>query len=459
MTWGDANRGALPPSCAASRCQLAARLRGRSKNATRQKNRHCTPFIASTYEHVARNLTSPHHQEPDQQRRARGSPPHKKHQLRRCTLHYEGSDAKKTYPGKRLFRLAAAGSGVGRCVRSRRSAARRVDPLQPLDHLFPLHNQGQPYRRQCTCPPAARSITSARSQHQQLQQQRPAPLQSASRAAASHRSSQRAALGDPSSSSSSSPPLQPPPPSDINLSGLWAKDAARSDLGAYERSLDLLGLSGLQRATAKLIDGIEIRQVARVHTPWLHDCLPAVAAGCDVLVVMATPPSCWDCALLRWFPPQLFTKCPLPLPPPLPSLPFPPHSHPNPRPLPLHPSPPHQWPPPQDPATFTVSFVTVVPFFKVTERFPLSGSSQLGRRDLRSGRQTVAARRIEGGVAAVMSWGEPLAGVWGWVGVVWGGGRWGWGEVGVIYGSKEARPGSDYLWQRPGSLCFARRDC
>lgn len=191
-------------------------------------------------------------------------------------------------------------------------------------HMHSRHTLGQPHWLQCTCPPASRSITSARSQHQQRQQQRPPPLQSASRAAASHRSSRGAAtcaLGDPSSSNSR--PLQPPPPSDVNLSGLWAKDAARSDLGAYERSLDLLGLSGLQRATAKLIDGIEIRQ---------------------------------------------------------------------------------------DPTTFTVSFVTVVPFFKVTERFPLSGSSQLGRRDLRSGRQTVAARRIEGGVAAVMSWGEPLAG-------------------------------------------------
>lgn len=75
-----------------------------------------------------------------------------------------------------------------------------------------------------------------------------------------------------------SPPSQPPaaaaaPPAAApggapshqaaaNLSGLWARDERRSDMAAYERSLDVLGLSGLQKMTAlKLIDGVEIRQV------------------------------------------------------------------------------------------------------------------------------------------------------------------------------------------------------
>jgi hypothetical protein len=47
-----------------------------------------------------------------------------------------------------------------------------------------------------------------------------------------------------------------------NLSGVWGKDERRSDLAAFERSLDLLGINGVQRVTAKLIDGIEIRQVS-----------------------------------------------------------------------------------------------------------------------------------------------------------------------------------------------------
>lgn len=49
---------------------------------------------------------------------------------------------------------------------------------------------------------------------------------------------------------------------------------------------------------------------------------------------------------------------------------------------------------------------------QVTEDVPLDGgSTQLGRRDLRFGRQTTAARSIAGGVLVEMSWGPPLAGV------------------------------------------------
>jgi hypothetical protein len=63
---------------------------------------------------------------------------------------------------------------------------------------------------------------------------------------------------------------------------------------------------------------------------------------------------------------------------------------------------------------FIVNFVTVVPFFKVTEEVPLNGGSvQQRRRDLRQGRQTAAARTVsspEQGVLVEMSWGAPLQG-------------------------------------------------
>jgi hypothetical protein len=64
-------------------------------------------------------------------------------------------------------------------------------------------------------------------------------------------------------------------------------------------------------------------------------------------------------------------------------------------------------------STFSVSFVTVVPFFRVSEEVPLdaSGSSQLGRRDLRWGQATAAAVTTpEGGVRVDMSWGAPMEG-------------------------------------------------
>lgn len=65
----------------------------------------------------------------------------------------------------------------------------------------------------------------------------------------------------------------------------------------------------------------------------------------------------------------------------------------------------------QSSTKFTVNFVTVVPFFKVTEDVPLDGGSvQLGRRDLRFGRQSTAARSVPGGVLVEMSWGAPMAG-------------------------------------------------
>ncbi|KAF6252276.1 hypothetical protein COO60DRAFT_1554152 [Scenedesmus sp. NREL 46B-D3] len=113
-----------------------------------------------------------------------------------------------------------------------------------------------------------------------------------------------------------------------DFSGLWVKDAARSDSRGYEAMLDVLGLSSMQKMTARLIEGIEIQQTA---------------------------------------------------------------------------------------SKFIVNFVTVVPFFKVTEEVPLNGgSTQQRRRDLRQGRQTAAARSVSSpeqqGVLVEMSWGAPLEG-------------------------------------------------
>ncbi len=53
----------------------------------------------------------------------------------------------------------------------------------------------------------------------------------------------------------------PLPPAPADLSGVWVKDVARSDAAGFEASLDVLGLSGLQRVTERLIEGIEITQV------------------------------------------------------------------------------------------------------------------------------------------------------------------------------------------------------
>ena len=50
---------------------------------------------------------------------------------------------------------------------------------------------------------------------------------------------------------------------DLHGAGVWIKDASRSDLAAYERALDLMGLNGLQKTTAlRLIEGVEIQQDA-----------------------------------------------------------------------------------------------------------------------------------------------------------------------------------------------------
>lgn len=46
-----------------------------------------------------------------------------------------------------------------------------------------------------------------------------------------------------------------------NSAGVWSKDLEASDSAAYEVMLDLLGLTGLQRVTARLLEGIEVQHV------------------------------------------------------------------------------------------------------------------------------------------------------------------------------------------------------
>ncbi len=61
------------------------------------------------------------------------------------------------------------------------------------------------------------------------------------------------------------PQAGPVQPRAANVSGLWAKDAARTDTAAFERCLDVMHLSGLQKVTARLIEGLDIKQV-RIET-------------------------------------------------------------------------------------------------------------------------------------------------------------------------------------------------
>lgn len=44
----------------------------------------------------------------------------------------------------------------------------------------------------------------------------------------------------------------------VCLSGIWVKDPVRSELAEYERCIDLWGLSGVQKQTAKLLEGLEL---------------------------------------------------------------------------------------------------------------------------------------------------------------------------------------------------------
>ncbi|KAG2491253.1 hypothetical protein HYH03_010460 [Edaphochlamys debaryana] len=119
-----------------------------------------------------------------------------------------------------------------------------------------------------------------------------------------------------------------------NLTGVWEKDLPTSQVQEYEAMLDVLQLGGLQKVTARLIDGIE-----------LVDQLP-----------------------------------------------------------------PQGGPEAGRGGRFEVSFLTVVPFFRVTEKSRFGISSSMMRRDLRSGKQACIATRIPGGVRVDMTWDNPLAG-------------------------------------------------
>ncbi|CAL8471399.1 g10941 [Coccomyxa elongata] len=57
----------------------------------------------------------------------------------------------------------------------------------------------------------------------------------------------------------------------------------------------------------------------------------------------------------------------------------------------------------------TVQFLTVVPFFKVTEEFNTVGETSMARRDLRSGQQTARAAYIPEGLKINIRWGAPYA--------------------------------------------------
>ncbi len=60
----------------------------------------------------------------------------------------------------------------------------------------------------------------------------------------------------------------------------------------------------------------------------------------------------------------------------------------------------------------SVEFLTVVPFFKVTERYSLGSTVSISRRDLRTGNQQAEAYvdPVDGALHLKSSWGEPNAG-------------------------------------------------
>lgn len=91
----------------------------------------------------------------------------------------------------------------------------------------------------------------------------PAPAESASAAPSSSSSASTPAeqpAAEPPVAAAAPPPAPPAAPRTVDLSGLWARDDSRSDAAGLERSLDVLRLSGLQKVTARLIEGIEVKQ-------------------------------------------------------------------------------------------------------------------------------------------------------------------------------------------------------
>ncbi|GLC39340.1 hypothetical protein PLESTB_000895500 [Pleodorina starrii] len=117
-----------------------------------------------------------------------------------------------------------------------------------------------------------------------------------------------------------------------SLAGIWEKDLEASDVAGYEKALDLWQISGVQKATARLIEGLELA---------LRDGAGGRGGA----------------------------------------------------------------------AAFDVHFLTIIPYFKVTESYPLAGGrAKMRRRDQRSGDAQAHAEALPNGVMCRAAWGAPFAG-------------------------------------------------
>ena len=56
----------------------------------------------------------------------------------------------------------------------------------------------------------------------------------------------------------------------LELSGVWEKDMQESQLDAYEKCLDVWGISGMQKLTARLIEVGAVRRRAALALITLH---------------------------------------------------------------------------------------------------------------------------------------------------------------------------------------------
>ncbi len=64
----------------------------------------------------------------------------------------------------------------------------------------------------------------------------------------------------------------------------------------------------------------------------------------------------------------------------------------------------------QDTHSFSVKFLTVVPFFKVTEEFHFHQEAHMARRDLKRGQQTATTTACPEQIVVDITWGPPNAG-------------------------------------------------
>eukprot|EP00798_Chlamydomonas_sp_ICE-L_P011384 gene11384-12084_t len=147
----------------------------------------------------------------------------------------------------------------------------------------------------------------------------------------------------------------------INFSGIWVKETELSDAEGYVKMMDVLMLSGLQRVTARLIDGLQLE-----HTP--HEKLSisfiTIVPFFRVTEKYKVSGKYKVTKKYKWV---------------------------------------HQG------SGFPT--ITVVPVFMVTEKYMFGKSVNLMRRDLRSGSQHATAEQLpSGGVRVDMKWEDPLAG-------------------------------------------------